>query len=303
MKKLLILQSSPRKNGNLYQMADELSQKYKSKGFEVETIDVCSLQFHDCIACMKCRSSNKCVFTDDATEVGKKIQQADVIAVAAPVWWGNMPGHLKSLFDRNVYVFMGESKSGIPTAKLKGKKISQLDALNGLYDVNITKSFSDGSNLYVFVDINWRRVGNHSRGYSKRVFYDYLSDSCIKDILWTYLYDTRRENVEKEEFMPEQGIVIIGNIELKRIKKGGHLTRICPEFLTSKSKFSTNFKSFIVNNVHEFGVNETLSKFSSIDGLKISKIIRKFCVQERINKLDVCYTKQKAEKFDCKTQT
>lgn len=122
MKKLLILQSSPRKNGNLYQMADELSQKYKSKGFEVETIDVYSLQFHDCIACMKCRSSNKCVFTDDATEVGKKIQQADVIAVAAPVWWGNMPGHLKSLFDRNVYVFMGESKSGIPTAKLKGKK-------------------------------------------------------------------------------------------------------------------------------------------------------------------------------------
>ena len=33
----------------------------------------------------------------------------------------------------------------------------------------------------------------------------------------------------------------------------------------------------------------------------IAKILRKFCVQEGINHLDVCYTKQKAMKIDCKT--
>ena len=33
----------------------------------------------------------------------------------------------------------------------------------------------------------------------------------------------------------------------------------------------------------------------------IAKILRKFCAENRINKLDVCYTKQKATKFDCKT--
>lgn len=33
----------------------------------------------------------------------------------------------------------------------------------------------------------------------------------------------------------------------------------------------------------------------------IAKILRKFCSNERINKLNVCYTKQKALKFDCKT--
>lgn len=33
----------------------------------------------------------------------------------------------------------------------------------------------------------------------------------------------------------------------------------------------------------------------------IAKILRKFCIRERIKKLDVCYTKQKATKFDCKT--
>ena len=34
---------------------------------------------------------------------------------------------------------------------------------------------------------------------------------------------------------------------------------------------------------------------------KLAKVIRKFCVEERIKKLQVCYTKQKATKFDCKT--
>lgn len=33
----------------------------------------------------------------------------------------------------------------------------------------------------------------------------------------------------------------------------------------------------------------------------IAKILRKFCAENRINKLDVCYTKQKATKYDCKT--
>ena len=34
---------------------------------------------------------------------------------------------------------------------------------------------------------------------------------------------------------------------------------------------------------------------------KLAKIIRKFCAEEGIKKLQVCYTKQKSLKFDCKT--
>ncbi|MBE5741367.1 MAG: tRNA threonylcarbamoyladenosine dehydratase [Clostridiales bacterium] len=33
---------------------------------------------------------------------------------------------------------------------------------------------------------------------------------------------------------------------------------------------------------------------------KIAKLLRKFCAQEHIKKLQVCYTKQKPMKFDCK---
>lgn len=122
MKKLLILQASPRKGGTVYTLAESLSLTYAEKGFDTEMVDVAALHFHTCIACMKCRSSGGCVFKDDADAVGKKMAEADVIAVAAPVWWGNMPGHLKSLFDRNVFRLMGESPLGIPKPLLKGKK-------------------------------------------------------------------------------------------------------------------------------------------------------------------------------------
>ena len=44
----------------------------------------------------------------------------------------------------------------------------------------------------------------------------------------------------------------------------------------------------------------TAKQFSEIWGISERRII-KLCKEERINKLTVCYTKQKPIKFDCKT--
>ena len=51
------------------------------------------------------------------------------------------------------------------------------------------------------------------------------------------------------------------------------------------------------NEIPQFEIAD-LSK-TSYD--PIAKILRKYCAENRIKKLDVCYTKQKATKFDCKT--
>lgn len=136
MNKMLILQASPRKNGNVWQMAEKIAEEYKARNFQVETIDVTKLTFHDCTGCMKCRSSGTCIFNDDAENVGKKMEQADIICVASPVWWGNMPGHLKSLFDRNVFRMMGESSLGIPKPLMKGKKAILVSACTTPFPFN-----------------------------------------------------------------------------------------------------------------------------------------------------------------------
>lgn len=121
MKKALILQSSPRINGNVYKMAKKVEDEFKEKGFETDFVDVAKLDFHNCTGCMSCRKSGKCIFSDDADKIGEKMSKSDIIVVATPVWWGNIPGFLKSIFDRNVFRMMGESKHGIPKPLMKGK--------------------------------------------------------------------------------------------------------------------------------------------------------------------------------------
>ncbi|WPC43150.1 flavodoxin family protein [Clostridium sp. JS66] len=122
MKKILVLNGSPRKDGIVYNLLKEIVNGSKDNN-EIEWIDVYNLKMKPCIACMKCRTNNECVLPkDDANSIGEKIQKSDVLIVGTPTYWGNMSSQLKVLFERNVPVFMGESDSGMPIARQKGKK-------------------------------------------------------------------------------------------------------------------------------------------------------------------------------------
>jgi hypothetical protein len=89
---------------------------------QVEIVNVNDLKFSPCRGCMQCRKCGHCCLPeDDAHRVAEKIAACDVLVVAAPVYWGNMPGTLKTLFDRMVYALMSESRLGIPRPLHKGK--------------------------------------------------------------------------------------------------------------------------------------------------------------------------------------
>ncbi|MDO5773043.1 MAG: flavodoxin family protein [Spirochaetales bacterium] len=145
--KILILNASPKPNGTISQMLkfleDEICRKNPSA--EIEIVRVSSLKFSCCTGCMKCRSSGKCIFAgDDADLTGEKIAHADFLVVASPCWWGNMTGSLKSLFDRNVFRMMGESKHGIPLPLLKGKKSAIVTACTTPFPFNVICRQSTG---------------------------------------------------------------------------------------------------------------------------------------------------------------
>ena len=119
--RILVLNGSPRKNGTVASLLKAVTEPL-SVEHEVEWIDVCTLNMKYCSACMVCREKEICVLPeDDAHLVGKKIAQADALVIGTPTHWGNMCAPLKLLFDRNVPVFMGESPSGMPVPRQKGK--------------------------------------------------------------------------------------------------------------------------------------------------------------------------------------
>lgn len=128
---ILVLNASPRRRGMTSQASEcfvegvrsASTDDFSSESVHVDVLNVNDLNFSPCKACLYCRKhGNCCQPVDDAHKVAELVRACDVLVVAAPVYWGNIPGVLKTLFDRLVYVLMGETKVGIPIPKHKGKR-------------------------------------------------------------------------------------------------------------------------------------------------------------------------------------
>ena len=136
--KILIINSSPRRQGNISKMLDLMKQEVESLEVETNYIRASELKVHPCIGCMKCRETLKCCLPeDDAQQVLHFIEEADALIIGAPCYWGNMPGTLKVLFDRMVYGMMGENSMGIPLPLHKGKKAIIVSTSTTPYPFNI----------------------------------------------------------------------------------------------------------------------------------------------------------------------
>lgn len=143
--KVLVLNGSPRKKGTvatlLRAVADGAAEKH-----EVEWIDLYGLDMKPCIACMKCRPDNVCILPwDGAHEIGEKIMEAGALIVGTPTHWGNMSAQLKTLFDRNVPVFMGEKPNGMPVPRQKGKSAIIVTACSAPWPFNFIAAESRGA--------------------------------------------------------------------------------------------------------------------------------------------------------------
>lgn len=95
----------------------------KTIGGEVSLLTPSRMHIQPCTGCMACRREGVCRLPeDDAHRAAELLRQADLIVVGTPVYWANMSGPLKVLFDRLVPVFMGKGAHGLPQKKLRGRR-------------------------------------------------------------------------------------------------------------------------------------------------------------------------------------
>ena len=119
---ILILNGSPRENGNTVQILKAIEAGINN-GNIIDWCDVYHLSVKPCQGCFGCRPNKDCILTeDDAQVIARKINEADVLIIGTPTYWGNMTGSLKNLFDRLVTTFEDFSKSKFPKPRQKGKK-------------------------------------------------------------------------------------------------------------------------------------------------------------------------------------
>jgi len=100
MKKIIVVTSSPRKDGNSETLAKKFAEGAKAAGNEVKFIAVRDVNLKFCTGCMFCQSHGKCVLGDGMNELYGDFENADVLAFATPVYYYAVSGQLKTFLDR-----------------------------------------------------------------------------------------------------------------------------------------------------------------------------------------------------------
>lgn len=101
--KVLILNGSPRANGNTSVAVREMENVFKASGMDVETIQIGSKNIRGCIACNRCATTGKCAFDDAVNEIAEKFERADGLVVASPVYYASANATLVACLDRLFY--------------------------------------------------------------------------------------------------------------------------------------------------------------------------------------------------------
>lgn len=107
-KNILILSTSPRKNGNSEMLAREFARGAEEAGHNVELLSLHDKTIGFCKGCLACQKTQRCVIHDDADAIVRKMKDAEVIAFATPIYFYEMCGQMKTLLDRANPLFEGD---------------------------------------------------------------------------------------------------------------------------------------------------------------------------------------------------
>ena len=99
-KHVLILSASLRAGSNSETLANAFADGARAAGHIVELVSLRGKNIAFCRGCLACQTLGRCVIDDDAVTITDKMQHADVIVFATPIYYYEMSGQLKTLLDR-----------------------------------------------------------------------------------------------------------------------------------------------------------------------------------------------------------
>lgn len=149
MNNILVLFGSPNKKGNTNKLVDVLLESV-DKSVSIDRVDLVDNKINYCMGCNKCLiKPYNCIFDDDMTEIYNKIEKADVIILASPIYFNSVTSFTKTMIDRCQRFFNMKVKNKIVFKSKKGVLISTA----GSVDEN---SFDALKNIskYFFLSIN-----------------------------------------------------------------------------------------------------------------------------------------------------
>ena len=116
--KVLMINGSPRKQGNTFVALSEAAKTLEQQGIETEIVQIGVKPIRGCIACGQCKAKQlgHCAFDDDVcNSISAKLGEADALIVGSPVYYGQPNGAVLSLIQR-MFISAGAKVQNKPAA-------------------------------------------------------------------------------------------------------------------------------------------------------------------------------------------
>lgn len=134
--KVLLINGSPRKEGNTATALKEVAKQLYTEGIDSEIVWIGNKPIRGCIACEQCKVQGlgRCIFDDDiCNKISEKFEEANALIVGSPVYYGQPNGALLSIIQRAFYS-NGANVSGKPAASIavcrRGGATAVFESLN-----------------------------------------------------------------------------------------------------------------------------------------------------------------------------
>lgn len=137
--KVLMLNGSPKKNGNTMIALQEMEKIFAEEGIETEIVHIGNKPVRGCIACGQCFEKGKCVFDDVVNQVADKFEECDGLVVGTPVYYASANATLVAFLTRLFYSthFDKRMKVGAAVATARrGGLSATFDELNKFFTIS-----------------------------------------------------------------------------------------------------------------------------------------------------------------------
>lgn len=137
--KVLLINGSPKANGNTATALNEMIKIFAKEGIETELIHVGNQAIRGCVACASCRQTGKCTFDDIVNECAPKFAQCDGIVVGSPVYYASANATLVAFLDRLFYSASCDKRMKVGAsvvAARRGGLSSTFDELNKYFTIS-----------------------------------------------------------------------------------------------------------------------------------------------------------------------
>ncbi|MBQ3621128.1 MAG: flavodoxin family protein [Methanosarcinaceae archaeon] len=155
--KTIILNGSPRRNGNTAQLLRAAQKGAESAGSETEYIDLYGLDFTGCRSCMVCKKKGsehcRCFRKDDLSPILDRIFEADALIIGSPVYFGDTTSQFHALAERLGFVLLSyDDYRSLFEGRVNVGIILTMNAPVDIYHQYYEAKFNDQFRLFGFLN-------------------------------------------------------------------------------------------------------------------------------------------------------